>query len=134
MLLSKEHGLNPTIPVCYFCGQPKNEVVLTGLAGERAAKKMGHHDGQMPMHACIDTEPCEQCREYMKQGIIIIEIEDETLPEENHRTGGFYVIKEEALKDILNEDMYKRVSEMRVMIIEESTAEYMGLHQAIQGE
>ena len=28
--LSKEHGVNPAIPICYFCGEEKNEIVLAG--------------------------------------------------------------------------------------------------------
>ena len=59
-----EAGVNATIPLCPYCNEPKNEVVLTGLAGEKLAKKLGHSDGKMPMHAHIpgDWEPCDDCR------------------------------------------------------------------------
>ena len=28
--LHPNHGLNPTIPLCFLCGKEKNEVVLLG--------------------------------------------------------------------------------------------------------
>lgn len=31
--LSPKHGVNPTIPVCFFCGKPKNEIALMGRMG-----------------------------------------------------------------------------------------------------
>lgn len=39
-------GLNPTIPVCHYCGEPKNMIMLTGLEGEKWAKENGHSDGE----------------------------------------------------------------------------------------
>lgn len=31
--ISPKHGVNPTIPVCFFCGKPKNEIALMGRMG-----------------------------------------------------------------------------------------------------
>lgn len=31
--LSSKHGVNPTIPVCFFCGEEKNEIALLGRIG-----------------------------------------------------------------------------------------------------
>ena len=41
ILLSEKHGLNPSIVACPYCGKGKNEIALTGLAGEEWAKKNG---------------------------------------------------------------------------------------------
>jgi hypothetical protein len=30
MRLHNEYGLNPTIPICFFCGESKDEVALLG--------------------------------------------------------------------------------------------------------
>jgi hypothetical protein len=45
--LHSKHGLNPTIPTCYFCGKEKNELVLLGAA----------YKEQAPMHMTLDKEP-----------------------------------------------------------------------------
>ena len=35
--LSKEHGVNPTIPICFWCEKDKNEIAMLGkLKGEYA--------------------------------------------------------------------------------------------------
>lgn len=49
---SPKHGLNPTIPVCFFCGQQKNEIAFMGrLAG----------DAEAPRNLILDYEPCDHC-------------------------------------------------------------------------
>lgn len=36
--LSPKHGLNPSISVCFFCGEDKNEIILPGkLEGDAEA-------------------------------------------------------------------------------------------------
>ena len=38
--ISPNHGLNPSIPSCFFCGKPKNELVLFGkLKGDAEAPR-----------------------------------------------------------------------------------------------
>ena len=42
--LSPKHGLNPTIPVCFWCGEERNEVALLGHIGDgnmRILKRRG---------------------------------------------------------------------------------------------
>ena len=34
-----KNGLNPTIPLCYYCGKEKNQIVLTGAEGSKWARK-----------------------------------------------------------------------------------------------
>lgn len=61
--VSPKHGVNPTIPVCFFCGQPKNEIALLGrLKG----------DAEAPMHSILDYQPCDECREKFSQGVLLI--------------------------------------------------------------
>ena len=57
--LSPKHGLNPTIPVCAWCGEPKNEIALMG----RIKTDVRGEDPQAPMHCVLDYEPCEHCQE-----------------------------------------------------------------------
>ena len=67
--LSPKHGLNPTIPVCAWCGEPKNEIALMGHI---KTDKRGE-DPQAPMHCVLDYEPCEHCKEQWSQGVAILE-------------------------------------------------------------
>lgn len=50
--LSPKHGLNPTIPVCFWCGEERNEVALLGHIGD--GRK--HEDFEAPRHMVIDYE------------------------------------------------------------------------------
>lgn len=65
ILLSKKHGVNPAIPVCFFCGEEKNEVILAG--------KM-KYDAEAPKHAVWDKKPCDKCRELMEMGVMLISV------------------------------------------------------------
>lgn len=66
--LSPKHGVNPTIPVCFWCGREKNEVALLGYL-----KGKGGEDIEAPMHMVIDFEPCDDCRRNMEQGFTLME-------------------------------------------------------------
>lgn len=97
--LSPKHGLNPCIPVCFFCGEEKKEIALFGHIGD---KRKGE-DYEAPMKAVLDFEPCEKCREQFSRGVLLIEVT--TTPEyigmpiaENaYPTGRYVVVKPEAL-------------------------------------
>ena len=81
---------------CYFCGED------IGVLLDRRLRK------SLPMKAgVIDMEPCDKCKELMKQGIILLSISDKTTAEEMkgpipnpHRTGGWVVIKQSAVEKL----------------------------------
>jgi hypothetical protein len=106
--LSKEHGVNPCIPVCFWCGEDKNEVALLGkLPGDKAA----------PMKAVLDFEPCEKCKAFMDQGITLIGVSTKqpetgvpSIGEGLYPTGAWSVIKEESefCQQLLNAESEER--------------------------
>ena len=67
--LSPKHGLNPTIPVCAWCGEPKNEIALMGQIGDRRKGE----DLEAPKNCVLDYEPCDHCKEQWSQGVAILE-------------------------------------------------------------
>lgn len=67
--LSPKHGLNPTIPVCAWCGEPKNEIALMG----RIKTDVRGEDPEAPMHCVLDYEPCEHCAEQWATGVVVLE-------------------------------------------------------------
>lgn len=93
--LSPKHGVNPCMPVCFFCGETKNEIVLFG--------KIGREDKEAPMKAIVDFEPCEECKKKFAEGVLLIEVT--TSPEyiglpiapDAYPTGRYVVVKPEAL-------------------------------------
>lgn len=99
ILLSPKHGLNPTIPICFWCGEEKNEIALMGRIGD--ARK--GEDFEAPMHAVLDYEPCNKCREKMSLGFTMIEATHVPNPTTKvqmqpgvYPTGRYAVIKKEA--------------------------------------
>jgi len=115
--LSEKHGVNPAIPKCFYCLGDKNELLLCG----RLPK-----DQEAPRNMVWDMEPCDQCKAYMAQGIIVISVKDgegekteadralhvrsqEFTPARQmrpfvpnpYRTGGWWVMREEGLARIL---------------------------------
>ena len=91
--LSPQYGLNPAIPLCFFCGEEKNQIILAGrLQG----------DVEAPKKKAWDYEPCEKCAEYMKQGVILVEVQDAKVGEDAPcRTGAFVVITEEGIRRMI---------------------------------
>jgi hypothetical protein len=111
--ISEKHGINPCIPKCFFCGKDKNEIILFGRLP---------NDQEAPRGSVINKEPCDECAEYMRIGIIVIVVRDGEKGGNPYRTGGFFVIKEEAVKK-----MCPDLGDSRVMFIEESAAKMVGL-------
>jgi hypothetical protein len=111
--VSEKHGVNPMITVCFFCGKDKNEIALLGrLPGDVAA----------PMHGCIDRVPCDECKGYMEQGVILVSVKNKTLCENPYRTGKFVVIKEEAAKEL-----FPTIGKSRFAYVEDEVWAKVGL-------
>lgn len=118
MRIGKETGLNPTIPLCPYCGEGKNQIILTGYEGEKWAKKNGRSDGRMPMYVRLegDIEPCDECK---KKGIALVEVN----PETKEPSGTLHLVKEEFIKHLLSHDseMLNRVLKQRILMIPEGS-------------
>lgn len=115
--ISPKHGLNPTIPRCFFCGEPKNELVLLG-------KLKG--DAEAPKDAVFDYQPCEKCQKAFKAGILLIGVTtvqpaDRRPPIQKglYPTGGYMLVKEDLIRRILSEEEAKEVIEKRICFMEQ---------------
>jgi len=110
--LSKEHGVNPTIPVCFLCGESKNEIALLGSS----------YHGEAPMYMCIDKKPCDKCEKLMDTGVLLICVQDGTDQSNPYRTGKMVVLKVEAAQRIFN-----NIGSSRAAFVEESAWKKIGL-------
>ena len=97
--LSPKYGVNPTIPICFWCGKERNEIVLMGHIGD--GRK--HEDIEAPRNMVIDFEPCEECEHNMSLGFTVMEattrpnsISSVEIQKDVYPTGRFMVIKTEA--------------------------------------
>lgn len=101
--LSKKHGANPAIDVCFWCGAEKGIILLGKLKD----------DAEAPKYLITDYEPCEKCRETFEQGMFIFEATtypqspgcppamhcDDPNQPPAYPTGRFIVVPVELLKD-----------------------------------
>lgn len=120
MLLSKKHGLNPTIPKCFFCGEDKNEIILAG-------KLKG--DIEAPKNVAWDKNPCEKCQEHMKQGVIMISVQEGEEGEDNpYRTGGWCVVKDKALENFISPpELLNAILKKRICFVPDDAWNKLGL-------
>lgn len=114
MYLHKEHGVNPTMPICIICGEEKGEIALLGNA----------YKGEAPKHMVTSLEPCDKCKEkYLKKGVLLVECKNE-IPEGKYKaelipTGNITVIKAEAFKNVFQQDVPKvRIVQVEVGILQ----------------
>ena len=117
--LSEKHGVNPAIPVCFFCGKDKNEIILAGrLRGDVAA----------PKKAVWDHVPCDECKKYMDMGIIIKSVDPKSPDHKNpYRTGGWCVLKEEAARNIFGDSL----GNSRVAFVDDEAWAKIGLPKEV---
>lgn len=101
--LSPKHGVNPTLTVCFWCGEERGDIALLGRIG-------GKLDLEAPRHAVVDFEPCDCCKAKMASGFTLMEAT--TAPNEVssaqiqrgvYPTGRWCVIKPEAADRIFGE-------------------------------
>jgi hypothetical protein len=60
--LHNKYGVNPTVFSCFVCGKDVG-VALLGA---------GYH-GEAPRHiGALDDKPCDECKKFMSQGVILI--------------------------------------------------------------
>ena len=101
--MSKKHGLNPSLDICFWCGEPKGVALCGMLKGDEEA----------PKNMVTSLEPCDKCKEKFKLGVHIIEVTDDgsrfgdnkafafgdTEGKPHWPTGRHVVIRPEAMKN-----------------------------------
>lgn len=99
--LSPKHGLNPSIETCAWCGGTKGIALMGKLKG----------DAEAPKYITMNYEPCDDCAEKWKMGIVAIEASNHPLSEgqppmgENaYPTGRHVVVKREAIERMISDE------------------------------
>lgn len=132
--LSEKHGVNPTMGVCFWCGEDDGTIALLGrLPNDREASRK----------TVLSYDPCDTCKENMALGITLIEArprpEHEGMPAINgtrrdphphdavYPTGRWCVMKEEAFLRIFNGPEAEVALKHRKAFLELDVYDYLGL-------
>lgn len=118
--LSPKHGLNPAIPKCFYCGKDKNELWLLGKLP---------NDAEAPKGMCFDKEPCDECKDHMKKGVILISVDPLRSTDVNnpYRTGGWVVVKDDFISRLLESAVASRILKERVAFMPDDIWDATGL-------
>lgn len=92
ILLSDEHGVNPSILVCPLCGSETGVALLGKIKGDKKSPKY-----------MSDIQPCDECKERMKTHMIIVEAE----PGDggHHLVGGVWYVALDAAAKIFKKEI-----------------------------
>jgi hypothetical protein len=118
--LSERHGVNPSIGVCFYCNKPDGTVVLPGrLPGDEEA----------PRQAVWTMTPCDDCAKLQEEGVILISARlgagDD--PRNPYRTGGWCVVREEAVRRMFDEQSAARAAACRFAFVDDEAWDALGL-------
>lgn len=101
--LSPTHGVNPTIPTCFWCGKEKNEIALMGKLPD---------DAEAPHNVILDYEPCDECKANMAKGITLVGVVEHPLPDGRpairkgaYPTGRWAVVSPDGVRSFIQEPL-----------------------------
>ena len=112
-------GVALTKTVCNCCGEERDgDIVINTRLTTHLASKVKEMDGKV-----VNSEPCDSCKGYMEQGIIIlgvIEAKSDSM-DNPYRSGAFVVLKESAVRMLMEDsDILDSVLKKRVAFMEHS--------------
>lgn len=125
--LSPKYGLNPSLMKCYYCMEDYG-IAIPGLLKD---------DKQAPHEAVWETNPCGNCKEHMKRGVILISIRDGERPPPKgqtpnpYRTGSWCVVTDEAIERMFPEGMVRAVKTSRFAFVEDQAWRLLGLPRTV---
>lgn len=112
MRISEKHGVNPTMGLCFFCGQEDGTIGLLGRLP---------NDAEGPRRSVLGYEPCSTCKSGMSLGIALIECDESARADPDRPpiqkragqfltpTGRWFVIKREAALRIFTPEMHDSI-------------------------
>jgi len=125
--LHKEHGLNPTMPVCFWCGKDTGEIALLGAAFK----------GEAPMRMVMDYTPCDSCKTDFAKGVVLVQVTEHPNTAQQppiqgnlYPTGKLCVVTDECIERMFNEDASARVLKSRKAFLDRQAWKEIGLPES----
>src|SRR5437588_327744 len=115
--LSEQHGLNPSLEKCHLCGEAAGVVLFGRLP----------LDVKAPESVCVSGEPCARCKEIMSVGVVLISVLDGSSGDAPYRTGGWAVVRPEAVARLFDKKAAAAALKHRVAYVEDSAWNALGL-------
>lgn len=117
--LSSHYGVNPSVDQCFFCLGDKGVILFGRLPG----------DVEAPTTICMDMEPCDSCAKHMEEGIILISVDPSKSKDMVNpwRTGGWAVVKEEAIQEICPPELAQNILRRRMAFVPDDAWDHLGL-------
>jgi hypothetical protein len=122
---------------CFYCN--KDDVILLATRYQQDGQPV--HDLSPAHGKVINMDPCSKCADLMKQGVILITIDNEKSGKDWHkpdgsknwmpnpyRTGGWFVVRDEAIRRMIKQvELANWAIKNRFMFIEHEVADKVGL-------
>jgi len=92
--LSEKHGVNPSVQKCFYCQKDVWVVLFGRLLG----------DAEAPRTVVMDHEPCDDCKEVMSRGVILISIDEKKSEgdmQNPYRTGGWCAVSDDLIRRLI---------------------------------
>ena len=125
--ISEKHGVNPSLMQCFYCMRDVGVALLGKLPD----------DAEAPRRICLNKEPCDECKKFMKAGIILISVRDDCKEgdDDPYRTGAWVVVKEEALRRVVTTpDLVDHICKVRFAFMPDEAWDGLGLPREKEGE
>lgn len=120
--LSPKYGVNPSVGLCWICGNENGTIILPGRLPD---------DKQAPRSAVWDATPCPACADAMQKGIMLIELSREPKTGEHPgtvpRTGWIAAITEEAFLRCFTGGDFEEVKKSRLCYVGPGTLAAIGV-------
>jgi len=136
--LSQKHGVNPALMQCFYCMKDVG-VALMGRINALSAKAMREagllhdrdsEDPEAPRKVCLDKRPCNECAEYMRQGIIFISVDESRSDDKQnpYRSGGWAVVSEAFVRRMVTpSELASTILKQRVAFLPDDAWDVLGL-------
>jgi len=69
--LDSKHGVNPSMVVCFWCGEP-DSLVLFGKLTSSTKEALGSFSDEAPRYILQDTCPCQACLKFAEDGYVTL--------------------------------------------------------------
>lgn len=109
---------NVSLMQCFYCMKDY------GVAIDRRLRQ------SLPHRACFDHDPCPECEKLMEQGVILISVDETKSTDRQNpwRTGGFAVVRDEAIERLVKPpELAQRILKVRMAFLPDEVWKALGL-------